>query len=231
MFEVTPIENPELGNGYILYTQDRSYDFIIAIVADNGMEDDYLETITSTLDLPEIVETEMTDTDTDIEPGFETSVYEDPFTGIRFEHPVTWTDLSWNTDAGEYVISLFDENFTAGVDFLVADSEVGNVQYDNILESVTVLGDESTVEYSDVTYTIVEVEFPVPADAAGYILSTGQQSYDLVIRLLATDDMQETYLDLIINTLVIPERTQAEDEAENEADQDDDDGDSNDADN
>ncbi|MEO1163031.1 MAG: PsbP-related protein [Chloroflexota bacterium] len=202
-FTVYDIETPDFndGIGYVLFTRDLSYDLLIAVLANDGMLDDYLELITSTLELPE-ADSDKIQT--------ETTIYEDEENDFSFEHPAAWTETFEYDDDVSTSIDITMPDQSAGVTVIVAESGEGQSILDEIGENITIEDDSTTADYAGATFTVLEVEVPNFEDEDGeslfgYILFTEDLSYDLLIGVITTDGMEDDYLDIVMNSLVLPE--------------------------
>lgn len=213
-FTVYEIETPDFneGVGYILYTEDLSYDLLIAILANDDMLDDYLEIITDSLVLSEVA---VSDTD-DKQETFETSTYEDDDNGIRFDYPAEWTEIDEYGDDVSDSVDIITPDESTGVTVIVAESGEGQTILDEIGENITIEDDEATAEYAEVMFTVFEIEVPDFEDEDGdsrfgYLLLTEDLSYDLLIGVITTDGMEDDYLEIIMESLVLPEAEPDED--------------------
>ncbi|MEL6527312.1 MAG: GTP-binding protein, partial [Chloroflexota bacterium] len=216
-FTVLEVEVPDFDDedgeslfGYILFTEALSYDLLIGIITTDGMEDDYLELITSTLELP-------TPADSDDAPDIETTSYFDPFSLIAFDYPTGWTEEDTFREDFGYGFNLFEEDDSSGMSMLIADSGEGQEQYDGTLDTVTILSDEYEADYAGVTFTVIEIQVPDLDDGTGYLLFTDDSPFfDLLIAIIASDSMEDDYLDIVMNSLVLPEAPTDDDSEEQE---------------
>ncbi|MEO1163030.1 MAG: hypothetical protein AAFV98_04540 [Chloroflexota bacterium] len=207
-FSVVKIEDPEFFNrvGYFLLLQEPSFDFIIYIYANDGLEDTYFSIIMDSLILPEDLTREAVYIDT--------TTYEDEENGISFEYPLYWTEETVYQDDDASGFNLFAEDEASGIRLLVTDSGQGQTLYDDILEAMDILREAYEANYVGMTFTVVKVQVPEQDNSIGYLLFTEAPAFDLIILIFGSDGFEANYLYTIMSSLVLPEEANEDDSAD-----------------